>query len=210
MDDMRALVIMAFCLTAASLCASDIRTINGTAVDLQPIHDWKNANGKPEERPMKHWKEIRLVELYQVYSPQLCIASVRVDGSVQKVTIKNLPADLVAKVNKLQSLRAQLAGAEHGTAVAKANAAAAGKSSGGVYYVSGNNTDVNALLAEQRRKANVAAAATANAEMATSSLQSLKEEITKLTREIDNQPLLAMAVGSVYMGSPLWDTGLKR
>lgn len=77
------------------------------------------------------------------------------------------------------------------------------------YYVSGSPDYVNAVAAEEERKANQAAAATANAAMASASLDSIKKEIAELSAEVKATRILAMATGGTYAGKAQYDTGLK-
>jgi hypothetical protein len=189
--------------------AADIRTINNRSVDLQPIHDWRSANGPPEARPMKHWKELQVIEIQQTISGTMHIIKAEADGVVQIITLRNMPKDLSAKLLRLQGLNAHVKEAERGAAVAKATAKASKMRVSGGIYVSGDDEYLNSVITEEQRRANQAAAATLRAELATASLDSLRDEIVKLTAEVKATKVLAMPTGGTYAGKAEWDTGLK-
>ena len=202
-------------LAAFSMEASDIRTINNRTVDVQPIHDWKSKvkAGDPKEageRPMKHWKDVEVVEIVQTFSSSMHVVKANIEGVEQVITLRNIPADLCAKLAKLQTLRSRLGGAQFGTQVAKADAAAAKIRASGGIYVSASDDLVNAVLEEERKKKNRAASAEVKAELAEGGLVALKTEIASLSNEVSKTPFLAMAIGTTYAGKPEWDTGLKQ
>jgi hypothetical protein len=210
LNRMKAFSALFLCLAAALPCqAGDIRMINGRAVDLQPIHDWRAEKGTLETRPLKHWKELRVVALQQSISESMHVAKVLIDGSPQIITLKNMPKELVTKLNRLQTLKGQVAKAQHNTDVANANAKAAQMRVPKGYTVSGTQEFVAAILIDEERKANQAAAATATAEVASANLATMHQEVVALAADIGETSILAMATGGSYAGKPLWDTGLK-
>ena len=174
---MKTLSAWLLCISVALPClAGDIRMINGRAVDLQPIHEWRAANGTPATRPLKHWKELRVLALQQSISESMHVAKVLVDGSPQIVTLKNMPRDLTVKVTRLQTLKGQFVKAQQNTVVASANAKAAQMRVPKGYSVSGSSQFVAAVLIDEERKTDQAATATAKAEVASANLETLNQE----------------------------------
>jgi hypothetical protein len=189
--------------------AGDLRTINNRTVDVQPIHDWRAAKGSLEARPLKHWKDLKVLELQQTISSSMHIVKADIEGSVQVITLRNMPADLVKNFNRLQTLKSQTQTAKTVDTAAKANATAAKTMAQGDYFVSGTEDFVNSVAAEKLRRTQKAAEAAAKADLARANLEAREAELAKLTEEINKTVLLAMPTGGTYAGKAEWNTGMK-
>jgi uncharacterized protein YdcH (DUF465 family) len=95
----------------AQSSSNDFRTVSGIKVNLGPVHDWlKTRKG---ERPLPHWKEIRIKEIINVGGFYKCTVSI--EGEPEKsIIMSNLPepvkkafAGIAEKRNALDSARAQ-------------------------------------------------------------------------------------------------------
>jgi hypothetical protein len=210
MQTMRVLPLVALSFAIISPAfAGDIRTINNRKVDLQPIYDWKTG-GQSGERPLKHWQEVRVLEITQAISPTMHVVNAEIGGIKKEIVLRNMPKDLASQVSRLAALKSELAGADRATAAAGAAAAAAKlRASGGNVYVTGDTDYINAVRLEEERKKEEAAGAEARSVMAAANLKALKEQIASLDDQLRKNPVLAMALGTSYGGKPEWDTGLK-
>jgi hypothetical protein len=209
LQSMRILLLITF-LLATHLQAADVRTINNRAVDLQPIHDWK-AGDQTTERPLKHWKELKVLEIQQQISTTMHVATVEIDGTRQAIILRNMPKDQREKATRLGTLKSQVTAAEKASANASAVAAAAkvrASGSAGV-YVTDDTAYLDAVRADELRKKDEAAAAEGRSVIAAANLKALKDEIASLEDYLRKNPLLAMANGASYAGKPEWDTGMR-
>ncbi len=51
--------VLLFLSSGAS--AADLRVVNGVTVNLDQVNEWL-ASDRKAERPMKHWKQVRITE----------------------------------------------------------------------------------------------------------------------------------------------------
>ena len=92
---MRTLSMLLSFLTAANAALSsqethDYRLVNGVTVDLAPVHKW--LSNREGNRPLKHWKQLRIVELKQSLSAwEKCLVKNEAGDEVE-VLIANLPS----------------------------------------------------------------------------------------------------------------------
>jgi hypothetical protein len=179
----------------------DIRVVNGKEVDLAPVHKWL-AN-RVGERPMKHWREIKLTGVSESPAPGLdCFV---IEGSSPGfVLLKNPPAAAKAQAQRSQAILSEMATLEdqieqlrktlvHAeAAVADANSANLGNPNAPTLYVKQG--------AWQR-------------------LEDMKERHEKLRQELSilaYPPILAMFTGQKLGGLAknggieVWDCGKPR
>lgn len=72
----------------------DWRTVNGVAVDLGPVHQW--LVDRQGERPLKHWKQLRLVEMKGTLAGWDNCQVKTESGADTELLLANLPADVKA------------------------------------------------------------------------------------------------------------------
>src|SRR3954471_3871513 len=70
----------------------DIRVVNGTSVDLTPVHEWFRT--KEGDRPLKHWKQLQLftVKDESAYGGIRCV--LKTENGLMEAYVKNLPPEL--------------------------------------------------------------------------------------------------------------------
>ena len=195
-------------LTAATLQATDIRTISGIKVDLQPIHDW-SASTKTNSRPMAHWKYVTLSAVVKSYGTTMFQVEATVEGERQSIILKHPPEDLYKKLVKRNELLQREQRGSNYTANAVRNAQVAESQASITWVVVGDSSYVNAVAADEANKKRIAANSAAHAGKAIDDLEALRSEISTLTKEINETTFLAMSMNSEYAGKPVWDTGLK-
>jgi len=72
---------------------TDIRVVGTNQVDLTPIHEWASRGQKDADRPMRHWKIVK-IETVQPKDPWPT-GSIRIDRQEHKsVFLKNIPEEI--------------------------------------------------------------------------------------------------------------------
>ena len=105
-------LLLLFAVPFVAQSADDFRSVNGIKVNLTPVHDWlKTHKG---ERPLPHWKQIRIKEMINVGGFYKCMVSIE-DESQTSVIMSNMPdsvkkafAGIAEKQSALESARAQV------------------------------------------------------------------------------------------------------
>lgn len=178
----RTISIIALLFIEASRCISgEMRTVNGKEVDLQPLIDW--AANKKGERPLKHWKLIRIEENKGQTAYQLVTADI--EGARMQIALKNCPGSVLQLLSQKQTLQAQLASAKQDHQAAAQEAA-------------------NTRKRKEVKQAKRTEASDAEAE------KNIKKELADLDEKIKHQNgVYAMNTGTTFNGLPVWDTGLS-
>ena len=189
-------VILLLLLAPTLLVAADKRNVNGITVDLQPIHDWKQA--PKGDRPMPHWKDVYLVEIQKpLFGGYLC--NVRLDGKIQTVVIMHLPKKLLQLDEQKTKLSDQIAQMEKSIADQDAyrqdlrdNATRTLYQRGNAYENYSHQGDMAAIDLRKMKE----------------DLASLKKQYGQTTTELDAmRDLLAMNAGREISGSEVWEHG---
>lgn len=201
------IVLAAVTLNLLAARASDLRTISGKSVDLQPIHDWEeNQKG---ERPLKHWKDIELVDWVDQGPHGHPVATIRIGAEQKKVWLKHCPKEVIRDFTKVVELERQLATAKQQALSANAEAEAAKIRASSGYSVAGDKAFVNAVLAQDQARADAAANAQAAATYAAGTVEKLNADLTLARAKLAaDGKLLAMDTGTAFGSDPIWDTGL--
>jgi len=191
----------------ATANAKDIRIIGGKQVDLQQIYDWeKNPKG---DRPLKHWKLVRITGLGKEFTPSNHVVQVIIEGVQQTVAVRNMPKTLAAKLARWQERKSRLTIVEQELRSAlKASELAAAKV--GAAYSKASPSFTNAVVAREQQKQNMAEDAAKRESAAQLELTLITREVAKLEEEVCKEPFMAMIIAEKYKGKLQWDTGLKK
>ncbi len=193
------LIIVMVGLMAQGLVAQevqDIRRVNGIAVDLAPIHHWI-ANGRRGERPMKHWKDVQILE-YKGKLNGLCDHySAMIDGAATDIIMEKLPSQVTAALEVLKRNVEERQAYEQQAADLEARNAKR--------RWSGSNVTINdqswrpeaqpvsrEYIAMVHGKSNGAA----------------RVRNALLMRSVKERTVLAMFTGKIYAGAKFYDCGL--
>lgn len=187
---MKKLLTLLFTISGLSIAfGADVRIVSNVRVDLQPVHDWyENRDG---ERPMKHWKQIAIVDFTPSGPWPLCTLC----GEVSKtVYLKNLPGPVIQYWSQVGNLKTRIGNLENQISddkkrlrIAQAN-----------YAEYGSEYDQS----RDRFAANIR-----NNE---DDLDRLKDQLSELqNKSRDAISEFAMFTGQVYSGKEVWDCGLK-
>jgi hypothetical protein len=177
-----ALLVITFATVGAHLCYSaEMRSVNGKEVDLQPLIDW--AADKKGERPLKHWKLVKIVENKGQSAFQ--IVSATIEGAKTEIALKNCPPEVLGLLAQKKDLETRLA------AVKQDHQAAAQEATG----------------AHKRRDVKQQAKRTEASD--SEEEKNINKEIGEVDKKIKEQKgVYAMNTGATYNGLPVWDTGL--
>ena len=195
---MKVIILRVLIAVAATVAASaaDLRYVNDKAVDLSPLNAWlKQRKG---ERPLKHWKEIRVVSISAVQPFPKC--SVTVEGETKTVFLRNLPPPTLAAVAEVAALDQQVQQLSDSVAaervrVDKLKAEA---------HAHGHSRRVTRALNQQAKVASTdLSASSKQLDALRTKLKSAKEREQKLALE------LAMNTGQKYAGLEVWDCGRR-
>lgn len=187
-------------LFVLSASASDIRSIGGRSVDLQPIKDWERTHRG--ERPMQHWKKVEFISsVSQLSAWRKC--KVLIEGEAPtEVLMANLPTEAKNHFDKLQNLSARVS--QLSTYVENEDRRIRQVDAVTPTGAAGNAAYVNAVMA-QRAQVNY------DAEV----LRDRKRELDRLASELEDEIKItvtdyAMFTGSKYSGLQIWDCGQKH
>jgi hypothetical protein len=178
--------------------ADDVRIVNGAPVDLGPVHEWSAR--KKGERPLKHWKEVRVLDIKPVGG--ISHYSVEIEGRMTEVMLEHLPERITRHFEQTNKLKQQADDLRDYvqkeslrirdmSATAKATAAKSGH-----------------RKASPTAKADVALAKSALAEKKTD-LSNLTKQLAALKKEEGDMVEYAMFTGKKYAGLDIWDCGRK-
>jgi hypothetical protein len=85
---------------------SDIRIVNGSSVDVSPVHQW--FLDKKGERPLKHWKQVQIVSMSGVMvGAERCLVKTEA-GAPSEILIEHLPHDAGSHFKTLNVLLADI------------------------------------------------------------------------------------------------------
>lgn len=176
------LIAAAACIVSLEARSASLRHVNGKEVDLQPLIDW--ATDKKGERPLKHWKLIKIIENKGQSAFQLVEADI--EGARIQIALRNCPTEILQLLAQKKDLEVRLASVKQDYQAAAQDASGPHK-----------RKDV-------KQQAKRTEAADTEAE------KSIKKELDELEQKIKQQKgVYAMATGATYMGLPVWDTGLS-
>jgi len=187
------LLFAALCVSAS---ADNWRQVNGVKVNLTPLDDWI---AKPDgERPLKHWKQVEILELKEVMgSWQKCAVKIEAEGA-KEILIVGLPYQTTEflkkqkqKADAIASLKAQIQSDESAAKKIK-TATRRGMRTG---WAASHSYDKEMAVEEiQRKKASLA------------ELQSEPKSAQKQAKAPNT--VLAMFSGKTYSGLSIWDCGV--
>jgi hypothetical protein len=178
-------------LLALTANAADVRIVNNVRVDLQPVHNWmKNHKG---ERPMKHWKQIKITSFTPGGPWPTCVMSI--DGGGDKtVYLKNIPIVAIQYLNQRAYLESQIKTLSEQIAIDTKRL----RSANAVQAEYGSEYDQNRDIFR------------ANLQNRRDDLDELRDKLSELTAHEDKSLSdLAMFSGQVYNSMEVWDCGLK-
>lgn len=183
----------------------DLRVVNGITVDLGPLQAWlaKSPDEREGERPLKHWKELQILEAEPMAGWFKC--KVQMEGLTRTNLIANLPPQarkVLQEINdtyvKLQKLRVQIAASE--IAVRRADAVTPTGALGDRAYVDS--------VMNQRYQVNLAGAQLEEAKKILSQLEAKHREY--MNSHLSETKVFAMFAGRKYGGLEIWDCGAKK
>jgi len=183
----------------------DFRVVNGVTVDLGPLHAWlaKSKDEREGERPMKHWKELQILEVERTGGWFKC--KVEIEGLTLTNLVANLPAQVQAVIEKMNQtdarielLRAQIARGE--VVVRRADAVTPHGALGTAEYVD--------AVRNQRAQVNLAGAKLEEAKATLAKLEAERHEY--ISSNLSETKVLAMFTGRKYGGLEIWDCGIKK
>lgn len=184
-------LILVLMLAAGSLNAADIRVVNNVRVDLTPVHNWlDNHEG---ERPMKHWKQIKIKDFTPGGPWPTCVFSV--DGSGGKTAyLKNIPASAMQYLNQISYLQSQIKTLSEQIATDTKRL----RTANAVQAQYGSEYDQNRDAFSARLQNNK------------DDLDSLEEKFSELkAQEKELTSDFAMFTGQVYNNVEVWDCGMR-
>jgi hypothetical protein len=198
-----------FLLFANSLLAQspdDIRLVNGIKVNLGPVHDWLITH--KGERPMAHWKQIRIQEMAENMGGwQRCLVKIE-DQPMTYILIGNIAdyvrkafASIADKETAMDSARAQVEQDKRSLEIARQRYR---QGTGGLVTVSGSRVDSDATrendLYEARRKLDRDSVA----------VEDRSREYLEAFQTIASETtVLGMFSGRDYAKLKIWDCGFK-
>jgi hypothetical protein len=178
-------------MAAGSLNAADIRIVNNVRVNLQSVHDWvDNHDG---ERPMKHWKQIKIIQFVPGGPWPTC--TLLVDGKDHKtVYLKNIPVSAIQYLNQVSYLESQIKNLSEqiATDTKRLRVANAVQAEYGSEY--DQNRDIFAANLHNKED---------DRDSLVEKLSGLKSQEKELTSDF------AMFTGQIYNNMEVWDCGLK-
>jgi hypothetical protein len=161
--------------------SGEIRTVNGKEVDLQPLIDW--SAHKKGERPLKHWKMVRILENKGQTAYQVVMADI--EGTQMQIALKNCPGAVLPLLSQKQALEAQLASVKQDHQAAAQDA---------------SNTRKRKEVKQAKRTE------ASDEEME----KNIKKELADLDEKIKHQNgVYAMNTGATFNSLQVWDTGLS-
>lgn len=198
-------LIFAVLLASLPALASDIRTVGGKKVDLQPIHDW--ALTSKGERPMPHWKSLTVTGY--VKSLQFPVMVVTDGTKATNVLLKNCPGPLLEKLVRRQSLVRQLNVARGNLANAEANAEAKNKQSKAASKHARYAEFGSPASNDETVKLYASIDASDFASESRKNMEAIEKQIESVSAAIEGEnKVFAMFTGQTYATFPIWDTGI--
>ncbi len=188
-------------LLVLPVMAQEFRTVGGKQIDLSPLLAWQQ--NKEGERPLAHWKEVRITQcLGKIGTHTKCAAVI--EGQAKTVLISNIKPETVARIAKVDALLAYTSKEaerlkREADRIERLDAVTPTGASGNANYV-------NAVMA-QREQVNLAAV---NLKRAQEALEAKQDETLKLLEEIKQDSDFAMFTGQKYAGLEVWDCGLRK
>jgi hypothetical protein len=189
-------------LLSISLSASaQVVTVNGMSVDLTPLTKWlANPQG---ERPLKHWKQIAVIESKGVVDGRPRYTIKPEDEEQLEVSLMNVPdsvksfvVTMKAQEDEIKSLRAQIKENQRSIDRAKALTPEA------------QDSDEAYLLAlDERSRISTYQERLYDASDKLAPLERDYAEKVKVAKRESNT--LAMFTGASYAGVPIWDCGQR-
>jgi hypothetical protein len=195
---MKALLILL--LAAGSLHAADLRHVGpdvrvvGTArVDLAPIHQWADR-GEKDERPMKHWKIVKVETLQPAAPWPTCY--IQIDRLEHKtVYVKNVPKEMSQFLNDFSVIDAQVKALSDEIASDRSR----------LKVADAINADYYSEFNQKRNLFRI------NLGLKEDTLAKLTTQLNDLKSRVDVTTTdLAMFTGQIYNKLEVWDFGTKR
>ncbi len=196
-----ALVFSTWAATAQE--TRDLRVVNGVAVDLGPVHKWLADH--QGERPLKHWKQLRVTEIKTPISGwERCRVKNEAGGEVE-LLVANLPAQVKTF---FQSLNQQYADIVRLRTRIETETRTIRLLDGQIPEAAwGDTAYVNSVISQRRQL-----------EAAKANLETSREQLVTLQTSYDEQvgqagerlTVLAMFSGRKYSGLEVWDCGKPK
>jgi hypothetical protein len=194
------------CTTSLAQEIHDLRTVNGITVDLGPVRAWfakdKDTRG---ERPMKHWKQLRVTEAKEQMGTWTKCAVMTEDGLKVELLIGNLPPEVKAF---FQTMDQQYQAIVRWRGIIESDTRKIRQLDGSIPTLAGGDPRwVDAVMAQRSQlEAWKAKVGTAKEELAKS--EAAYDDA--LSRAAEKITVLAMVTGRKYANIDIWDCGQKK
>lgn len=189
----------------------DLRVVNGMAVDLGPVHKWLLS--RKGERPMKHWKQVQVLELNGDFAGYArCVGSIE-NGPKMEILVAHLPPGPAKFLTAMKQRHGQIVALRAQLAADRRTIAALGDRyvytpSQQVSITSGSRGGTT-VDSEATRFADYQAALR-NREQHESMLAEFEAAYRDLLQQNAKQTtFLAMFTGKKYSNLDIWDCGRK-
>ncbi len=196
-------LLLALACSCYGQAARDARVINNVTVDLTPVRQW--FTDRKGERPMQHWKQIRVTDVKsRVSTYDRCMVKMET-GEAVDLLIANLPAEIRTLDTTLKQQAARI---EQVRAVVEkdaprqkvADAVTPKAALGSQAYV---DDAMNRRAAVNLWGANIQMTREQLAKMELAHAEQLRSSEQKMTE-------YAMSTGRKLQGLEIWDCGRKK